>query len=515
MFDSTTSQKILSKQVPRNLISNFVYFAINVIIGILLVPFFIDNLGVAGYAIIPLATSVTSYVGLVTQSLNTAVSRYLTVDLQNQDFKKANVTFNTALFGTLGIILLTIPIAFVLSYYAPTFFDIPSSQNQDAFLLFMGVIVAFLIRAWSSNFGVALFAYNRLDLQNIINTVNIIVQVSAIVLLFWFSSPKLSYIGFSYLLGSLAAFVVTIFLSRKINPHLKLNYSDFELSRLKSLAQMGGWVTVNQIGSLLFLQVDLIVVNKLFGATAGGEYSMVLIWSTLLRAVAAMLASVVTPIILAYYARKRYEDIITFSKKAVKFMGLAMALPIGIIIGFSPQILSLWVGPEFAKLSPLMLVLLIHLVINLSVLPLFSINVSFNKVRIPGIVTLFMGFGNFILAIILSLFTDWGYYGVAIAGAIMLTTKNTLFIPWYASKVLEISKNTFTSSIVSGFLSVIAIVITIKIINYYSEISSLITLTICCMTLSVAYIIIVWFVGLNQSDRNIIESFLPSSIRGR
>ncbi|MCM1987574.1 lipopolysaccharide biosynthesis protein [Methanococcoides seepicolus] len=514
MFD-TTSQKALSKQLPKNLISNGIYFAINLIIGILLVPFFIDNLGVAGYAIIPLATSVTSYVGLVTQSLNMSVSRYLTVDLQSQDFKKANVTFNTALFGTLGIIILTIPIALILSYYAPTFFDIPLNQKHDAFLLFLGVIGAFLIRAWSSNFGVSLFAYNRLDLQNIVNIVNIIVQVSAIVILFLMFSPKLSYIGFSYLLGSLAAFVVTIILSRKINPHLKLNYSDFKPSRLKKLAQMGGWVTVNQIGALLFLQIDLIVVNKLFGATAGGEYSMVLIWSTLLRSIAAMLASVVTPIILAYYAKKRYEDIITFSKKAVKFMGFAMALPIGIIIGFAPQILTLWIGPEFAKLSPLMLVLLIHLVINLSVLPLFSINVSFNKVRIPGIVTLFMGFGNFLLAIILSLFTDWGYYGVAIAGAIMLTTKNTLFIPWYASKVLEISKNTFTSSIASGFLSVIAIVSTIKIINYYFEISSLISLIIYCTIISVAYILVVWSVGLNQSDRRIIESFLPPSIRSR
>jgi membrane protein EpsK len=515
LFDSTTSRKTLSKQLPRNLISNFIYFAINVIIGILLVPFFIDNLGVAGYAIIPLATSVTSYVGLVTQSLNTAVSRYLTVDLQSQDFRKANITFNTALFGTLGLILLTIPVAFVLSYYAPAFFDIPLNQNQDAFLLFMGVIVAFLIRTWSSNFGVSLFAYNRLDLQNVINTVNVVVQVSAIVLLFLVFSPKLSYIGFSYLLGSLAAFVVTIFLSRKINPHLKVNLSDFEPSSLKKLAQMGGWVTVNQIGALLFLQIDLIVVNKLFGATAGGEYSMVLVWSTLLRAVAAMLASIVTPIILAYYAKKKYEDIINITTKSVKFMGFAMALPIGIIIGFAPQLLSLWVGSEFIKLSPLMLVLLIHLVINLSVLPLFSINVSFNKVRIPGIVTLFMGFGNFVLAIILSLFTDWGYYGVAIAGAIMLTAKNTLFIPWYASRVLDISKNTFTNSIASGFLSVIVTVGIIKTINYYLDISSLISLIIYCTIISIVYILVVWSVGLSKSDRRIIGSFLPSLIRSR
>jgi membrane protein EpsK len=146
---------------------------------------------------------------------------------------------------------------------------------------------------------------------------------------------------------------------------------------------------------------------------------------------------------------------------------------------------------------------------------LFSINVSFNKVRIPGIVTLVMGIGNFLLAIILSLYTDWGYYGVAIAGAIMLTMKNTLFIPWYASRVLDISKHTFTSSMAFGFLAVVAIVSIIKIINYYLEISTLTSLIMNCTIISIAYILMGWSVGLNQKERKMIKSFVPSSIRSR
>lgn len=506
-------QKSFADQLPRNLIANILFFITNIVIGILLIPYFIDTLGVASYGLIPLATSVTSYVGLVAQSLNTSVSRYLTVDLQRGDFEKANITFNTSLFGIIGLILVSIPIIFVVSYYVPIFFQTPLNQQHDVILLFLGVMGAFLVKTLSSVYGVSLFAYNRLDIQNIINVINVFVQVGLIVLLFTEFSPNLSYVGLSYLIGALVAFIITIYASKKVNPHLKVDHIDFRASQLKKLAGMGNWIIVNQIGALLFLQVDLIVVNKLFGATASGEYATILIWSTLLRSMAGMFAGVLTPIILTYYAKDQFEQIITISKSAVKFMGLTMALPIGLICGFAPQLLSLWVGPEFMKLAPLMWILLPHLIINLSVLPLFSINVSFNKVRIPGLVTLFMGLGNFLLAITIPYITGWGYYGVAVAGFIMLTMKNSIFTPWYATRIIGVPKHTFTKSILSGSISMVVIVGIIIILNYYLNISTLISLISVSGAIALIYLAIIWFVGLNESERKIVKSLIPFNLR--
>ena len=69
----------LATQLPRNLAANIAYFLVNIVIGILLVPYFIDTLGVAAYGLIPLATSITGYVAIVVQSLNTAVTRFLSL----------------------------------------------------------------------------------------------------------------------------------------------------------------------------------------------------------------------------------------------------------------------------------------------------------------------------------------------------------------------------------------------------------------------------------------------------
>jgi len=131
-----TTTRGLAAQLPRNLAANIAYFLVNIVIGVLLVPYFISTLGVAAYGLIPLATSITGYVAIVVQSLNTAVSRFLTIDLQRGDYEAANKTFNTALFGLTAVILLMIPIVLAVAYLAPSIFSVPAGQETGAILLF-------------------------------------------------------------------------------------------------------------------------------------------------------------------------------------------------------------------------------------------------------------------------------------------------------------------------------------------------------------------------------------------
>ena len=74
------------------------------------------------------------------------------------------------------------------------------------------------------------------------------------------------------------------------------------MQTLKKLLGTGGWIVVNQIGTLLYLSIDLIVVNRVGGAVAGGRYAAVMQWSTLLRTIAGTIAGVFAPTILYHYA---------------------------------------------------------------------------------------------------------------------------------------------------------------------------------------------------------------------
>lgn len=513
MLKDATASRCFADQLPSNLLSNIAYFLVNVVIGLFLVPYFVSNLGVAAYGIIPLAASITGYVAIVVQSLNSAVSRFLTIDLQREDYANANRTFNTSLFGLSAVITLMVPVIAGVAWFIPTIFHVPAGQESSAVLLFLGVCAAFLIRSWSGNFTVQLFAYNRLDLQNLVNLVNLFVQTGLIVLLFTLLGPDLALVGVAHLAGAIVASGISIVLAWRICPHLKISIRSFDRSRVKDLCGMTWWVVVNQIGALLFLHIDLIVVNLLFGAKSAGEYGIALQWVVLLRAVGVLHSSVLTPTILSYYALDQTKKLIRVTKSAVKLLGLAMALPVGLVCGFAPQLLTVWVGPEFTHLAPLMVLLTLHLSINLAVLPLFSLNVAYNKVRVPGIVTLIMGAGNVILAVALSLLNDWGYFGVAVAGTLVLTSKNAFFTPWYATKVLGVGSQTFSRSMLPGIAATIPIGVLAAILGEILPIPAPIMLAVAGTSISLAYLAAVWSLGLSGFERILFKSYIPSALR--
>ena len=190
-----------------------------------------------------------------------------------------------------------------------------------------------------------------------------------------------------------------------------------------------------------------------------------------------------------------------------------MALIIGYICGFAPQLLSWWVGPEYMKLSPLMFLMLSHLVINLPVTSLFTINVAYNKVRFPGIIIFFMGIGNFLLAVIIPYLTGWNYYGVAFAGAIMLTLKNAIFTTWYATKVLGISRTTFVNPMIQGVFAMLMTMGASCIMIHYLHPSGIISLLSCGIILTGLYIFILWTFCLKQSEKEIATLYIPLKIR--
>src|SRR5205807_3720865 len=109
---------------------------------------------------------------------------------------------------------------------------------------------------------------------------------------------------------------------------LQIQPRSFDVATLRNLTSLGGWLLVSEVGSLLLISIDLIVVNKLFGAEAGGRYGAILQWSFLLRSLAYVIAGVFGPTIFMLYGRQDTTGLVRYSQQAVKILGLTIALPI-------------------------------------------------------------------------------------------------------------------------------------------------------------------------------------------
>ena len=65
MSEESTADIKFSKQFSANLVTNIISLILSTLVGLLLIPYFIDTLGEAAYGLVPLATSVTTYVTLL------------------------------------------------------------------------------------------------------------------------------------------------------------------------------------------------------------------------------------------------------------------------------------------------------------------------------------------------------------------------------------------------------------------------------------------------------------------
>ncbi|HTL58619.1 MAG TPA: oligosaccharide flippase family protein [Candidatus Limnocylindrales bacterium] len=437
-------------RLKANLFANVAQLALSLLVGVWYVPFLVRELGPAAYGLIPLTSVITSYMTLITIGLESAVGRFETLALSRDDHQSANLMFNVALWGNVALCALLLIPAIIAVAQADRLIRIPPGYETATRWLFAGTIAAFLLNQIKTPFTVSFFCRNRLDLQNMVTAGETLTRVGLVVLLFVMIAARVEYVGAAILAGTLVAFVGTILAWRSLTPTLFVSWRLFDWGMLRKLCHTGGWVVVSQIGVMLYLNIDLLVANRLFGAEQSGKYAAVLQLPFLLRSLSLAVGGVFAPTMFHIYARDDIGGLVVYLRRSIKFLGFFLALPIGLTCGFAKPLLQVWLGNSFAVFAPLLVVMTIHLCINLAMYPLYPLPLALNRVKVPGLVTLAVGVGNVLLALFLAGEAGWGLYGIAAAGGIMLTTRHLLFTPLYSAHILKQPWTTFYRG-VGGF----------------------------------------------------------------
>lgn len=481
--------------------------------GFWFTPYLIRHLGLANFGLIPLATSVVSYMSIFTLSMNSSVSRFLTVALTRKDFGEAGRLFNTALFSVVGLSLVLLVFVVLGSLCVDKFLTVPAGSEQQVRVLFAMAGVAFLINAVFSPFSTPAFSCNRLEFSNLVSICQTLARVGFVVVFFTWGSARLWQIGGSLLVAALVAAVGAIYIWRSLAPELVIRTSDFNWNTLKVITQTSGWVFLVQVGTLLFLSIDLIVINRLMGVEANARYAAVLQWSNMLRGLAGTVAGIFTPTLVSHYAKNDMDALVNDGNRAIKFLGVFVALPIGLVCGFARPLLTVWLGKDFSQFAPLMVLLVAPLSVNLAISPLFTIALAKDQMRLPGIVQLVAGVLNLLLALVLCGPVGWGMYGVAAAGAIILTGKNLVYMPLFTARLTHRPWYQFYREM-GTIISATAVVGVVSwLLSTWLNISTWPSFIAACGCVSLFYANYVYFLALNPNERTIIAKMIMSLIK--
>jgi membrane protein EpsK len=491
-----------------NVGTNVTYVALNAIIMIWYTPFLLRHLGPAAYGMIPLTQSVIMYVSIVSASLNVSVVRQLAIDLNGGSIQQANQTFNTALAISLiacGVLLVPSGIA---AYCFPLLFDLPSGMGLEVQFLFLSVVATVLFGIIGANFSVSSTVHSRFDLQNLVRAVVLLSRTAVVIVCFTFWPASLWHVSAALILAAAINLVGDILIWRRMTPQLNLDRRAIDAGRYRKLVSFSGWSSVNQIGTLLLIQVDIIVVNIMFGAEATGQYGSVMLFATLITTMTMTISGVLSPAIIMRSAQDDIEGVRRIAVRAVKFLCIGLAVPVGLLCGFGRPILSLWLGPEFAELDVLLILLVGHLSINLAARPLVYIITAYDKVRVEALFTVGLGLLSVVLSVAVSKWGLWGVLGVALTVGALRSLKNVLFVSTYSAAIMRLPWWTFYTPLLAGSLGTFGIALAGRLVSDAYGPKDWYVLAWWAVGLTTAYTAIALVLGINRSDRAFLLSFL-------
>ena len=431
-----------NRQFARNLAASLLSLAAGFAASLCLPPFLIRTMGVAAYGLVPLASSLVAYLSLLTITLNSATGRFVTIAIARGEHERAQRIFSTSLSGALIIGAGLLAIGVAGAPHVVKLFAVPPGYAADARRLVLYAVLCLIISTVTAVFSVSMYYANRLDASSGINIMRQLTYLAAAVLFVRFVAARPQVVGLALLIGVLVAFGLTVYAWRRYTPWLRVS-PVLDRSILRELTGYGAWVIINQVGALLFLSIDLLIVNRLLGAVSGGQYGALLQWPTVIRSLGGAMSAVFAPTMAHLYADGNIDALVTYCRRAIRLVGALTSLPVALLCGLAVPFLRLWLGAEFVPLAPLLILLIGYLTIDIAVTPLLNLQQTVQAVKVPGIMTCVMGVVKLGAAVLLVAGFGGGMQSVAAAGAVVLTLHQGGFTTVYGAWILRQRWHTF------------------------------------------------------------------------
>jgi O-antigen/teichoic acid export membrane protein len=267
-----------------------------------------------------------------------------------------------------------------------------------------------------------------------------------------------------------------------------------------------------QLGTVAMMSSELIAVNLLFGEDVGGQYAAVVQLAFMLRIATISLASLAAPVIITDYARGDLEIVAKSTIRAMKLIGLAVALPAGFLSATASDTLTAWLGPGFSSWGGLLSLQASILVLSSPVVPLYSICLAARRMWWPGVAQT--------LCALLFVFFAWAGAGM-LEGPLSLAclflgifvAKELAYMVPYAARCIGIHTWRFALPIAYSFVMFVVAYLCTKALGYVWPMRSMLALACTGFAVAVPYLAVVWLLATSEERTEVRFLIAHSPVR--
>jgi len=451
----------LRKQLPINLLANFIGSGWSAILGLLVIPFYIQRLGVEAYGVIGFYIALQTTLQILDFGLSPTMSREMARYSIQPD--KAQEARNLVRTLEIGYWLLGVVIGcFILGgagLIAEKWLNAEhlSAETLKIATASIGVLV---ILQWPVSFYQSgLMGLQKQVLANTLLVINSTLRhIGAVIVLWLFPPTLITYFLWQIIVSTFQISVITLALWRSLPRGHQPDQFQFNLLRnIQGFALGMSGITLS---SLILTQADKIILSKTLSLEGYGYY---MVASTVNNG----LALLVLPVFSFVFPRLSALAVLADDVKTALFYHrseqtlTACIFPIaGLLIFFPVEILWLWTGDlETAQMvAPIVRPLILGSALNAAMTIPYALQLAHNWTRIVLAINVF--FILTLVPIIIWASAAYGALGAAFVWAILNTVYIVIGVPLTHSRLLKgETKAWFLQDVLPVGLSVIAILI--------------------------------------------------------
>lgn len=327
----------------RNVLSFLLCRVIAIALFAASVPYFIRSRSGVDYGVIALLFNIFTYIAMLDLGIGYAVNlRFARAIARGRNNSGQIVSSAITLFLVVGGV-----ISLVVFACGPAISAALLGTPRDAGAIeVLGASAAFVMI--SSVFASVVQAYNRMDLANVSRLILDIVKALALVAAATATDSVLTAMGV-LLAGIVLKTGVDLLLLRRVSGSLECAVPGWDRRELRINFHFGLPMALAAGITIVFWTADRVYVSRMYGPAALTSYSLGAdVCSKAFFLVWAVTRSVFTVLIRRKALRVDSSVIQKISIGAVILVAAFFYLP---LFAFTPQLLGMWVGPEFASRS--------------------------------------------------------------------------------------------------------------------------------------------------------------------
>ena len=470
---------------------------INILVGFLLIPYLISQLGKDRFGIWAIVSGFLGYYGLLRMGVGSGIMRYVPYYLGRNELHKVSETISTgtAFFAVIGMLALIISqlVAEPLSLFYK------GGPELAGLVRVMGLVAA--IECPLRILDSTIRARERWVLANFATGIVSIIRALSLACCVYLGYSVVP-MGWAFFGCTVFYFLLLAFIVWRTFPEIHLRMNLVKIHHLKTLVNFGVLMIIIQLVYTLRLSNHMAIIGKLISLEAVALYYVAVMIMRNARKAAISPFTVFLPRFSRLDGEKDTKAILNLYLKGTKYSAILSSAIMLVVIAAGPAFIKLWVKEGFESIFSVLTILAIGYLVETT----FSITGAFmsgaGHQKIQAVLTVCEGILEILLCIFLTMKTSLGLNGIAIGFLISVTLVRGIIIPVYICRSLKIGVlRYYVSGILRPWLILLIMATVFRYFDMAIYIDSWMSLILIVSTICLVFFLFAFFIIINKEER--------------